>query len=129
MSRVEIPPAVGAFIRNRILNFEKEVRPEDVSETPHVKQHGGLPLYRGWTETLAIRPDGELIKWSTEEWPGAKEFDNPTWTKVALIQGAKTYPELAPLVPACPAAAVTCEVCDGTGDPFRHNEKLRGKVV
>jgi hypothetical protein len=126
---MEIPPSVGAFIRERVLNFEKEVRPQDESEIPHVVEHGGLPLYRGWTETLAIRPDGTLVKWSTDEWPGAKEFNDPVWIKVAVTQGAKLYPELLPIVPQRPSSAMTCEACDGTGDPLHQNERLRGTVV
>jgi hypothetical protein len=129
MPKVEIPPAISAFIRERIVNFERTARPEDVDEIDNVKKHGGLPLFRGWTETLAIRPDGTLIKWPTEEWPGAKEFGDPVWAKIALTQGAQIYPELRALIPARPASAVTCEQCQGSGDPFTHNQSLRGKII
>lgn len=129
MSDIEIPASIREFIFERIANFEQEAAPQELWESANVREHQGLPLFRGWTETLAIRPDGTLIKWSTEEWSGAREFQDRTWMKVALTQGAKKYPELAPLIPARPSSATTCSQCAGSGDPFRENEKLSGTIV
>src|SRR5262245_53958161 len=85
MSRVSVTPEEAAFIQQRIERFAEEA-PEELSwELPYVREHGALPLYLGWTETFGIRPDGELIRWSTEQWPdGAFDLNDTTWEKVAL---------------------------------------------
>lgn len=117
-SRIDLPADLATFVEERITGF-----PEEAPETrrwlaPYVAEHNGLPLFLGWTATLALRPTGELIQWSTEdEWPGAREFDEATWVQLALVEGAKLYPELEPLVPERPADARACEHCEGSGRP------------
>ena len=117
-SRVDLPAHLATFISERIQRFADEAPEERRWLLPYVQGHQGLPLYLGWTGTLAIRATGELIDWSTEdEWPGAREFDDATWVQLALVEGAKTYPQLSALIPEKPASARTCEHCEGTGRP------------
>jgi len=117
-SQIELPADLAAFVEERIQRFSEEAPEQRRWLAPYVSQHRGLPLYLGWTGTLALRATGELIQWSTEdEWPGAREFDDVTSVQLALVEGAKLYPELVPLVPERPANARTCEHCDGTGRP------------
>jgi hypothetical protein len=116
MERVAVTPEVSAFIRERVQRFEQEasegVRGRNASA---VREHEALPLFFGWTQTLAIRADGALVRWTVEEWPAAQEFDERTWVNVALVQGAARYPELASLIPTRPPDAETCPTCRGQG--------------
>jgi hypothetical protein len=115
MPRVSVTSEESAFIQERIDLFAKEVPEELRWQLPYVERHGALPLYIGWTETAAIRSDGEFVRWSTEEWENAMELHEPTWTKIALVLGARRYPELARLIPSRPGLARDCEVCEGSG--------------
>ena len=116
MHRVPMTDRQSAFIRERVSQFEQEAPKDFRWEIPHVREHAALPVFRGWTETLAIREDGSLVRWSTEgEWPGARELDEPTWVNLALVQAARLYPELKGLIPARPDDAETCVQCRGTG--------------
>ena len=116
MECVAVTPEVSAFIRERVQRFEQEA-PEGVRKlnASGVREHEALPLCFGWTQTLAIRADGVLVRWTVEEWPGAQEFDARTWVNVALVQGAARYPELASLIPTRPPGAETCPRCRGQG--------------
>jgi hypothetical protein len=117
MPRVTLGPEESAFIRERVERFESEA-PEGVRRFlgRHVQAHQALPLFNGWTETLAIRADGELVRWTTEEWPmPVQEFDDRTWVQLALVQAAARYPELRQLAPSRPTNALRCETCGGTG--------------
>ena len=114
MYRTPVEPDERTFIQERIDRFAEEV-PEELSwQVSYVREHRALPLYVGWTETAAIRSDGELVRWSTEDWPGSFE-PSDTWEKVALVKGAERYPVLRRLIPARPADARDCEMCKGTG--------------
>jgi hypothetical protein len=84
-------------------------------QEPHVRANGALPLYVGWTEIVGIRPDGELVRWSSEDWPGAFELNDATWHKVALVLGARRYPVLQRLIPERPEGARDCHLCQGSG--------------
>jgi len=115
MPRVAVSPSESAFIRERVARFAEEAPPELCWERDHVQEHQALPLYLGWTETLAIREDGTLVSWTTEEWPGAREFAADNWINIALVHGAKRYPELRGLIPQRPGTAATCDGCNGSG--------------
>ena len=116
MERVAVTPEVVAFIRERVRRFDEEA-PEGVRRlnASAVREHEALPLVFGWTQTLAIRADGVLVRWTVEEWPGAQEFDERTWANLALVQGAARYPELTCLIPTRPPGAETCATCRGQG--------------
>ena len=116
MSRVSVTADEQAYIQARVDRFVEEAPQELRWQIPHVRIHGALPLYSGWVESVGIRPDGTLVRWSTEEdWTEARELYNATWATTALVQGAERYPKLRHLIPSRPVAAHTCEVCGGTG--------------
>jgi hypothetical protein len=74
MPRVSVTSEESAFIQKRIDPFAKEMPEELRWQLPYVERHGALPLYIGWTEAAGIRSDGELLRWSTEEWENAIEL-------------------------------------------------------
>lgn len=123
MCRVPVGSAERAFIQERIDRFEDEAPEELLWLLPHVREHGALPLYVGWTETAGIRPNGELIRWSTEGWPGAFELGD-VWQKIALVKGSERYAQLRRLVPARPRDARDCETCKGSGRLPVHPEVI-----
>ena len=58
-----------------------------------------MPLYFGWTETIGIRPNGEIVRWSTEgDYNGTRLVENQSWMLTALVAGADRYPELGSLL-------------------------------
>ena len=116
MVRIEVTAEEEVFIRERIERFSVE-GPENLQwQLPHIRLHGALPLYVGWTESAGIQPDGTLVRWSTEhEWAGARELDDRTWVNLALVQGADRYPPLRRLIPSRPKSARTCTACNGAG--------------
>jgi hypothetical protein len=116
MVRVAVTPREAAFILERVRRFEAEAS-EGVRKlnAAAVREHEALPLVFGWTQTLAIRADGTLVRWTVEEWPGAQEFSERTWANLALVQEAARYPELKALLPSRPPEAETCATCQGQG--------------
>lgn len=116
MYRVSLEVAEREFILARIGRFESEVAPALRWQSTYVRSHEALPLYVGWTETLGIRADGSLVRWSTEnEWPGVREYENAIWVNIALVRGAADYPQLRRLIPKRPPDATTCDACQGAG--------------
>jgi hypothetical protein len=84
---------------------------------PGVTRHQFLPVYVGWNAVFGLRPDGSLIRWNFELEPErVSELLSPFWRRMALFQGAKKYPELTTLLPARPAVAETCRLCNGAGE-------------
>jgi hypothetical protein len=78
-------------------------------EAPYVAEAAALPLYLGWTETIGIRADGEIIRWSTEgDYPGVQPVEDRYLWLTALVDGSRRYPELRALLPTRPAGAVDC---------------------
>jgi hypothetical protein len=103
-------------IARRIASFAHEAPATALWLAPFVREHGALPLYSSWTETIGITPDGVLVSWSTEgEWPGARPLEEFTWSALALVRGAQRYPELQSLIPNRPTASKICANCGGTG--------------
>jgi hypothetical protein len=81
-----------------------------------VREHRFLPLYLGWVASLGIRPDGSFVRWDHEDAPAIVAPLVDAWSRrFAIHQGAKTYPELAPLVPERPVEASDCKACGGAG--------------
>lgn len=115
VTSVEVSRDVSAFIAARIERYAEEA-PENVQWLlPFVEEDRGLPLYNGWTESIAIRATGEVVVWETEDWGRSAESDYAMFARHALVEGAKKYPELTVLIPTRPATARTCEHCGGTG--------------
>jgi hypothetical protein len=116
MTRVSVTIEQQAFIQERVDRCAEEAPEELQWQLPHVRAHGALPLYVGWTETAAIRPDSEMLRWSTEgDWAGTRELEQVHWVTMALVRGAERYPSLRALMPSRPESARHCVACKGTG--------------
>ena len=127
MPRVSVTIEQQAFIKERVDRYAEEAPEELQWQLPHVRDHGALPLYVGWTETAAIRPDGEMLRWSTEgDWAGARELESAPWVNVALVQGSERYPSLWAPIPSRPESARDCAACKGAGrSPLRPEDQFR----
>ena len=108
--QVTVPPELSAWLAARVAAFPSEA-PEGLRwEAPYVAESGALPLYCEWTETIAIRPDGEFVRWSTEgEYAGVKPVEERYLWVSALVIACRRYSELHVLLPARPPGAVDCD--------------------
>lgn len=80
-----------------------------------------LPLYRGWTATIGIRPDGTFVYFDYERqsWTSVE----PEWQLAALVEGASKFPVLQALLPIRTPESEDCKSCSGTG--YILNPKLK----
>ena len=116
MSIVSVTPGESEYIIARINAFGEEASDNLRWLVPDVRRFGALPLYVGWTEVVGIRPDGAIVRWSTEdEYEGTMAVDSPILERMVMVVGAKKYPRLSRFVPARPPNAPTCDVCGGLG--------------
>ncbi len=100
---------MSALIAARIEAFSTEAPEKLRWESPYVVEFSALPLYLGWSETIGIRSDGELVYWSTEgDFSGVRPVDDRRWMLSALVGGIKWYPNLRALLPERPTNAVDC---------------------
>ena len=110
--RLQISPELSAFVADRIANYTAEAtEPYHHWEAPDVAAYAALPLVRHWFETIALTPDGEIVKWSTDDPPaftGALPVTERYHWLTARVDGARRYPELAPMLPVRPSGARTC---------------------
>ncbi len=107
--RVEVTPELSAFIAARIAGFPAEAPERLRWEAPFVAEFDALPLYVGWVETVGVRPDGEVVRWSTEgDYAGVRAVEDRVWVLSALVDGSRRYPELAALIPERPPDAADC---------------------
>jgi hypothetical protein len=107
--RLAVTLELSAWLANRIAAYAAESPPQLRWLAENAAQAGALPLYAGWVETIGLRPDGELVRWSTEgEYLGTKSVEDRYVWLTALVDAAKRYPELRPLLPARPPGARDC---------------------
>ena len=74
-----------------------------------------LPLALSFDGMLAISPDGDIFSISYDDPIDVQKIDDTRIINLALCQGAKTYSELAWLMPMRPSDAQICPYCHGTG--------------
>ena len=116
MTRLPVSAEVAARITARIADYPAEAPEKLRWLVPYVARFQALPLYIGWTETVGIRPDGELVRWSTEgDYEGTREVEDPILARIGLVEGAKQSAEFLPLIPGRPPGATTCPDCGGLG--------------
>jgi hypothetical protein len=116
MTRVEVTEDEAAYIAARVGSFASEASADWMWQNTFVQQFAALPLFLGWSETLGIRADGSLVRWSTEgEYKGARPVDRQVDVNLALINGSRRYPRLVRLIPRPPSEANVCAQCHGTG--------------
>jgi hypothetical protein len=129
--RFEIPSELSTWLRERIVAYVDE-SPERLRWLAvYAARAGALPLSVGWFETIGLRPDGELVSWSTEgEYPGTRPVEDRYLWLSSLVGATKKYPRLRILLPERPKGArdcrhlahpvfaegkVYCPECDGLG--------------
>src|SRR5688572_5728222 len=116
VNRLDVTEEESAYIAARVGAFVAEAALEWQWQAPFVERFGALPLFLGWTEALAIQPDGSLVRWAIEgDYEELRAIDIQIEVNLALVSGAKRYPRLARLVPKAPADAMICTQCHGTG--------------
>jgi hypothetical protein len=116
MTSVEVTKDEFAYIAARVKSFASEAEANWQWQANFVEQFEALPLFLGWTETLGIRPDGSLVRWSTEgEYSGVRPVDRRVDVNLALIYGSRRHPKLVRLIPRPPSDAIVCAQCHGTG--------------
>ena len=110
MARAAVTEELSAWIAARIAAFPSEAAEQLRWQLPYVAEVVALPLYLGWWETIGIRADGEIVRWSTEgEYSGVRAVEERHWWLSALVVGSRRYPELRSLLPVRPAGAVDCQ--------------------
>lgn len=73
--RLAVTRELAAWLADRIAAYPAESPPQLKWLAEFAAQAGALPLYLGWFETIGLRPDGEVVSWSTEgEYPGTKRL-------------------------------------------------------
>jgi hypothetical protein len=109
--------SLAGQIQARIVAFLASDAPRLESLTQAVREHEFLPLYLGWIAALGIRPDGSFVYFEYEPVPKpVRPLEESFWQRMAILQGAKEYPELRALLPERPAIATTCSSCHGAGE-------------
>lgn len=105
-----------ADLVERLIEAFAETMSESNWNFPFVQKFRAIPLYTGWTETIALTPGGNIVRWSTnDEYDGLRPVDDRVFLRSAMMRGVKRYPQLQSLVPSRPLNAVTCDFCNGTG--------------
>lgn len=108
--------SIREAIQRHIGEFLGDSKPETQWLKPAVRAHFFLPLYIGWVSVLGIRPDGSVVRWDYEsDRENVRPVADGRWQRMALVQGAKKYPELSALLPARSHTAQTCGACGGSG--------------
>jgi hypothetical protein len=109
LTRVAVSPELSAWIAARIAAFPAKAAEQLRWEAPYVSEAKALPLYLGWFETIGIRADGEIVRWSTEgEYPGVQSVEDRYVWLSSLVDASRRYPELRVLLPTRPVKAVDC---------------------
>jgi hypothetical protein len=124
-ARIPLTPDQSAFVASRVQRFHLEAPRAWQWQVPYVARFGALPLYLGWTETLALQPEGRVVRWSTEQaYEGLKLVDEPIELAIALVCAAQQHSILRDLVPSRPHEAAECHVCAGVGHVAQQPELI-----
>lgn len=108
--RLAVSSELAAFIAARIARYSAEAPDRMQEESPFVAQFAALPLYVGWTETIGIRADGEVLSWSTEgEYCGVRQVEDRLLVLSTLVAAVERHAELRALLPERPADAIDCQ--------------------
>jgi hypothetical protein len=107
--QLAVSSELAAWLAERIAAYHEESPPELRWLGEYVAQAGALPLCPGWSETIGLRPDGEIVSWSTEgEYPGTKPVEDRYLWLTSLVSAAKRHPQLRALLPVRPPGAWDC---------------------
>ena len=105
-----IPPDVAAQLAK--YRGAQAARSTEVATV--AERHDFLVLYADIGGAIGVRPDGEFVEvgWDDDH---AVPLESLRWRDIALVTGAKTYPEIARLLPVRTRGDRTCDQCHGTG--------------
>lgn len=81
-----------------------------------VREHGFLPVHVGWLGVIGVRTDGSFVVWWHDDDPPHVDVALALEARTGAVQAARMYPELAPLVPLRPEAALDCVNCIAAGE-------------
>lgn len=110
MAKVALSQELSDHVAERIAAFATVPPTAFQWHREYVPIFGALPLYSGWFDTIALRPDGEFISWSTQdEYEGTRPVeDRCIWLSSLIHATRHHYPELQVLLPSRPADARDC---------------------
>ena len=115
--------ALYDFVRDAIRAYDASVHPMANRLREIVAEHGMLPLQFDMAYCVGIRPDLSIIGVLWEDRgnlerasDGPRLFSDHVNRDIALISGARSYPELRELLPPRPSPAPICPKCDDRGD-------------
>lgn len=112
MARVAMPPELSAWVADRIVAFDREAPENILWLVPSVAEYAALPLAVGWWDTTALRADGEIVSWSTDDeysgYSGVRSVEDRYHWLSALVNGCRRYEQLKALLPVRPDSAVDC---------------------
>ena len=95
MAHVTMPPELSAWVTERISMFPREAPEQLRWLAPSVIEYAALPLYVGWWDTTGIRPDSEIVSWSTEDelsgYSGIRPVEDRYLWLSALVDGSRRY--------------------------------------
>lgn len=105
-------PGLSSWVTDRIAAFAHEAPEEFRRLVPAVAEYAALPLYLGWWDVTAIRADGEIVSWSTEDefsgYSGVRPVEERYHWLSSLVDGSRRYEPLKSLLPTRTAGAVDC---------------------
>jgi hypothetical protein len=108
-----VTTALALCIAELIAAFQAGEAPHDW-QRELARRFGALPLYGDMGGALLLRPDGEVLVVEWEAEANARPADRGG-RLLCLAVAADTFPELRPLLPPRPAAAVSCPACNALG--------------
>jgi hypothetical protein len=122
---IRLTPEQSSFVEHRIRDFDQEATEAGEWQLGYVAQFEALPLFYGWTETLALQPDGSLVRWSTEaEYEGLKPIERLVDCALALVRIGELDEGLRNLIPPRPHGVVDCPACLGIGRLPQHPDLI-----
>lgn len=106
-----------ADVVKELLSYRLEDPDEPKSLVKLMREHEALIAYESWTGYLFLRADGSAF-YIDEEDPGTDALPGITdknRATLALVLGARRWPELGAFLPPEDAASIECPSCNGTG--------------
>lgn len=113
MAHVAMTPELSTWVADRIAAFPREA-PESLRELSQaVAEYAALPLIWGWWDITAIRANGEIVSWCTEDeysgyYSGVRPVEDRYHWLTALVIASRRDERLKALLPVRPASAVDC---------------------
>jgi hypothetical protein len=110
MMQIDVPPSLSAWLAEKISTFNTDATPDRVWLAECVAAANALPLYEGWFDTIGLRPNGEVVQWSTEgEYLGIKRVEDRCFFLNSLVHATERHQELCLLLPSRPPTARDCD--------------------